>query len=246
MGVTTYRRLLLAAVVLAAASLACFPGMDIDFLSDLLPGRDQDASSISKYRDWDLEDCFCGGLEAPLNQDRSHASKLNGGLEISTPDGESVQLEPGAQLVCVREQEVDLADLGWAEYFEVDARGWIRYQTRIYHFPDREQAARYIQVQETFWAENPGYCEEDPYCTVTALDFSENHFLYSTETEAADNSQRHYQSGVLLGLHQTADGVLAAELEVYHPALNPGDSWAEDALFNLVLCHGLSDLSDDW
>lgn len=220
--------------------------MDIDFLSDLLPGRDQDGSKISETRDWVLEDCSCGGLEAPLNQDRSRASKLSGGLEVSTMDGEIIQLEPSAQLVCVREQEVDLADPGWADLFESDARGWIRYQTRLYRFPDRAQAGRYIQIQETFWAENPGFCEEDPYCTVTALDFSGDHFLYVAETETADDSQRYYQSGMLLGLHQTADSVVAAELEVYHPALKPGDSWAQDALFNLALCHGLSDLGGDW
>jgi hypothetical protein len=81
---------------------------------------------------------------------------------------------------------------------------------------------------------------------VTALDFSENHFQYSTETEAADNSQRRYQSGVLLGLHQTPDGVLAAELEVYHPALHAGESWARNELYALALCHGLSDLTGDW
>ncbi len=241
-----YLKLIPAVLIILLSSLACFPGMDIDFLSDLFPGRNRDGSTLSETRDWVLEDCNCGSLEVPLNADRSRASKLSGGLEISTLDGESVQLEPSAQLVCVREQEVDLEDLGWAEYFESDARGWIRYQTRIYHFPDQEQAARYIQVQESFLAENPGICEEDPYCTVTALDFSQDHFQYSTETEAADNSQRHYQSGMLLGLLQTADGVLAAELEVYHPALNAGGSWAEDALFNLALCHGVSDLAREW
>jgi len=242
----SYLKLIPAVLIVLLSSLACFPGMDIDFLSDLLPGRNRDGSTTSGTIDWVIEDCFCSGLEAPINQDRSRASRLSGGLEIPTVDGERVQLEPSAQLACVQEQEVDLADLGLSEYFESDARGWIRYQTRIYRFPDPEQAARYIQVQESFLAENPVFCEEDPYCTVTALDFSEDHFLYITETEEAFNSQRHYQSGVLLGLHRIGEDVLAAEIRVYHPAVNPGDSWARDALVRLANCHGLSNLRGDW
>jgi len=186
----------------------------------------QDSQSLQPFTEFDLNNCNCAGITLPLYEDRSSFS--NNIFKMGLKSGGEVEVSN--RLKC-----------DWQEdYRSENKTAQISAYVEIYRLTEPLYAQSLWLDYKNDLADDPGWCEADESCTVTAAVFEEQRSYYAEETFY----QKGNQGEILPSTHRASIARLvnsdndsfAFELFVTHPELNLGDPWVRDTALALENC----------
>ena len=189
------------------------------------PQQEQALQSQGPFTEFSLANCSCGGIDLPLNEERSSAS--NNTYRMGMLSGGEVEVTN--RLTCVWEQP----------YQSENKTATITFYMDMYRFAEPQYAQSAYTEYSNDIKDDPGWCEEDESCTVTAAEYGDRRSFYAEETfyQRGDGTilpSTHRAS--VVRLFEPQDGYFVMDFFVTHPELELGDPWVRDKAQSLEAC----------
>ena len=178
------------------------------------------------FTEFSLDSCSCAGLGLPLSEDRSYFANNTHPMGMVT--GGEVMVTNN--LTCNYEEA----------YKSEHKTATISANMNLYRFDEPQYAqAAYIEYSNDI-KDDPGWCEADESCTVTAAEDADMRAFYAEETYYSKGSSTEKLPSThranVVRLFDTGDGYFVLQLFVTHPELLLGDPWVMNKALALEAC----------
>jgi len=176
------------------------------------------------FTEFSLDHCTCAGLSLPLVEERSLFS--NNTFKMGMLSGGEVEVTN--RLTCDWEQP----------YKSEEKTGIILVRLEMYRFEEPQYAQTAFIEYSNDIKDNPGWCEADETCSVTAADFAEKRAFYAEETiyPRGDEILPSTHNANVARLFDSGDGYFVMDMIVVHPELSKGDAWVRDTAQAVEAC----------
>jgi len=176
------------------------------------------------FTEFSLDHCTCAGLGLPLVEERSSFS--NNTFKMGMLSGGEV--EATNRLTC-----------DWEQPYKSDEKtGIVLVRIEMYRFDEPQYAQTAFKEYSNDVEDNPGWCEADETCAVTAVDFAEQRAFYAQETyyPRGEEILPSSHNANLVRLFDSGDGYFVMDMIVVHPELALGDAWVRDTAQTAEAC----------